>query len=45
MLSKILLTVLIVIDVAAGIVYACHGEIDRCAYMIAVATLAATLFY
>ena len=45
MLSKILPTVLIVIDVAAGIVYACHGVIKRCVYWLAAATLTATVTY
>ena len=45
MLSKILPTVLIVIDVAAGIVYACHGDIKRCVYWLSAATLTATVTY
>ncbi len=45
MLAKILPTVLIVIDVAAGIVYACNGDIKRCVYWFAAATLTATVTY
>ena len=45
MLAKILPTVLIVIDVASGIIYACHGDIKRCVYWLAAATLTATVTY
>lgn len=45
MLSKILPTVLIVIDVAAAIVYACDGDIKRCVYWLSAATLTATVTY
>ena len=45
MLAKILPTVLIVIDVAASIVYACDGDIKRCVYWLSAATLTATVTY
>ena len=45
MSEKILPTVLIAIDVAAGIVYACHGDFKRCVYWLAAATLTATVTY
>lgn len=45
MSEKMLPTVLMAIDVAAGIVYACHGDVKRCVYWLAAATLTATVTY
>lgn len=38
-------TILIVLDVAAGIVYACHGDVRRAIYWGAAAVLTATVTY
>lgn len=45
MMVKILPTVLIAIDVGAGMVYACAGDWKRCIYWMAAATLTATVTY
>ena len=43
--EKMLPTVLMAIDVAAGIIYACNGDFKRCVYWLAAATLTATVTY
>lgn len=45
MTPKIFPTVLMAIDVLAGIVYLCHGDLKRCVYWLAAATLTATVTY
>lgn len=45
MSAKILPTCLIVIDVAAAIVYLLGGDVKRCVYWLAAATLTATVTY
>lgn len=45
MSQKILPTVLICIDLAAGAIYACHGDIRRLIYWTAAAILTASVTY
>lgn len=43
--AKILPTVLMLIDIGAGIVYLCGGDVRRFVYWIAAATLTATVTF
>lgn len=45
MIEKLFPTVLMVLDVLAGVVYLCHGDVKRCVYWLAAATLTATVTY
>ena len=45
MMEKIFPTVLMTLDVIAGVVYLCHGDVKRCVYWLAAATLTATVTY
>lgn len=45
MSPKFLPTVLIVIDIAASIVYACHGDWRKAVYWFAAAALTFTVVY
>lgn len=38
-------SLLILLDVGAGVVYACHGDIRRMVYWLAAAVLTATVTY
>ena len=38
-------TLLIALDVGAGVVYACHGDVRRMVYWLAAAVLTATVTY
>lgn len=44
-MTKILPTILIVISAAAGIVYACHGDVRHTIYWWAAAALNAAITY
>lgn len=43
--AQILPTVLMTIDVMAGVVYAFNGDLKRCIYWLAAAVLTATVTY
>lgn len=43
--AQIFPTVLIVIDVLSGVVYAFNGDLKRCVYWLAAAVLTATVTY
>lgn len=43
--TQILPMILMAIDLGAGIVYACHGDIRRAIYWVAAATLTATVTF
>lgn len=43
--TQILPLTLIAIDMAAGVVYACHGDLRRFIYWMAAATLTATVTF
>ena len=45
MMEKLFPTVLMVLDVLAVVVYLCHGDVERCVYWLAAATLTATVTY
>ena len=45
MTAKLFPTVLVVLDVLAGVVYLCNGDLRRCVYWFAAATLTATVTY
>lgn len=45
MMEKLFPTVLMALDILAGVVYLCHGDVKRCAYWLAAATLTATVTY
>lgn len=45
MMEKLFPTVLMVLDVLAGVVYLCNGDVKRCVYWLAAATLTATVTY
>ena len=42
---RFFLSLLIVLDVGAGVVYACHGDVRRMVYWFAAAVLTATVSY
>jgi Cdc6-like AAA superfamily ATPase len=43
--TQILPLALMAIDIAAGVVYACHGDVRRAIYWLAAATLTATVTF
>ena len=43
--TQILPTILMAIDLGAGIIYVCHGDIKRAIYWVAAATLTATVTF
>jgi len=43
--SRIFPTILIVLDIAAGVIYFCNNDIRRSIYWIAAAVLTATVTY
>lgn len=45
MSAKVFPTLLIALDVAAAVVYACHGDWRRTVYWLAAATLTATVTF
>ena len=45
MMEKLFPTVLMTLDVIAGVVYLCHGDVKRCVYWLAAAPLTATVTY
>ena len=45
MMEKLFPTVLMTLNVIAGVVYLCHGDVKRCVYWLAAATLTATVTY
>lgn len=45
MMEKLFPTVLMTLDVLAGVVCLCHGDNKRCVYWLAAATLTATVTY
>lgn len=45
MMEKLFPTVLMTLDVLAGVSYLCHGDVKRCVYWLAAATLTATVTY
>ena len=45
MIAKVFPTLLIALDAAAGVAYACHGDWRRTVYWLAAATLTATVTF
>lgn len=45
MSPKLFPITLMTLDVLAGVVYLCHGDIKRCVYWLAAATLTATVTF
>ena len=45
MMENLFPTVLMALDVLAGVVCLCHGDIKSCVYWLAAATLTATVTY
>lgn len=45
MMTKVFPMVLMTLDMAAAVVYLCHGDVKRCIYWVAAATLTATVTF